>query len=429
MTVKRSGAGRSASARRFYVIGYFGEPNFGDELLCWVELRRLRQYFKGECSFLSVNGERSRQYTDPDGYAIEGFFPSLAYYIHLGAHIRAIYQSDLLVIGGGGLLGDHYAWTAVPRYAIDALWATVLGRRFVLVGLGVRDIKRRWIRHLSRWLLANAVRIYCRDGASAERATYILPGANVRVGPDLAHLVRLERRTERSRRYTILNLRKDPPLDRGRVVELALIMQERFGYVVLLAAERVDLGFYRELVRLIPAQYQESFEICWPRTLEEAIDVISLAGLVVAERLHVNLVAVHAGVPVVAVAYEDKVREVLREITAPGATRVVTLEDVGPRIIDGVGARQGGEIDLRVAEERRRAAERFDEAVRGGLSCGRPALSRRFTAILWLCALLPMGTIVPGLSRVRKWRRRVKRKAERGVSTEGKGAGEARFGG
>lgn len=374
----------------YYCIGFFGIPNIGDELLCAMVVDALRRLDPdARITLQTRSAEVSRNYTGIDAGFVEGFCPDTAYLRNLPRHVRAAREADLLVIGGGGLINDYYTWASVFRYFADVLWAIAFGRPYVFVGLGAVGARRRWLRPLVRFICRHAAGVYCRDAGSARRvATWGLRD-DVIVAPDLGHLIhdRLADATAAGA-PTVVNLREKPPLDPEAVRAMLAALAAR-GRLVLLAAEHPDVSYYRRLLQDAPEPLRASCRIIEPQTLTEAIGHIAGAAAVVAERLHVNLIAVHARRPLVALEYEDKVRQLLREAGLEQAGW--PLERIGAQVAERLHQTPPGADPDRLATLARQATEALARTLQAGRTAVRYSLGTRAAAAAWLLLVLGLS--------------------------------------
>ncbi len=371
----------------YYCIGFFGIPNIGDELLCAMVVDALRRLDPdARISLQTQSADVSRTYTGLDAGFVEGFCPDAAYLRNLPRHVRAAREADLLVIGGGGLINDYYTWASLFRYFADVLWAISFGRPYVFVGLGAVGARRRWLRPLVRFVCRHAAGVYCRDAASARRVGLWGSRDDVIVAPDLGHLIH-DRLPDVSQAEgpTVVNLREKPPLDPQAVRSMLAALATR-GRLVLLAAEHPDVVYYRRLLQDGPEPLRAACRIVEPQTLREAIEHIAGARAVVAERLHVNLIAVHARRPLVALEYEDKVRQLLHETGLEQAGW--PLERIGPRVADPLDATPPRADPVRLARLARQAAEALARTLQAGRTAVRYSFGTRAAAAGWLLLVL-----------------------------------------
>jgi len=377
----------------FYSVGYFGAPNLGDELLCKCVVNRLREAHAANTVYIMTrSAEVSRRYTGLDGKYVEGYWPEPEYFQNLCGHLRAVSDSSLVVIGGGGLIADYYSWSSIPRYCIDALWAILAGRRYVFVGLGVREVSRWWLRQVARFVCTHAGALYCRDKGSAERLKELTRCNHIRTGPDLAYLAKIHAyEGSVDRDYALINVRERPPIDREKLSEFCRELLQGVGGLVLLSAEKPDTDYYKRVVDDWDAREQAATRIVEPKSLNESIEWIQAAKFVAAERLHVNILAVRTGRRLLSINYEDKVKQFIDMLS--GEPLVCSLEELGAQQAKRLLASGIPRWSVSPGELEAWAKRIFDEIIRGGLaehSCG---LWVRFIAGAYLFALMGFGVL------------------------------------
>lgn len=103
----------------------------------------------------------------------------------LPALCRAVRQSDLVLVGGGGLFQDDDSLVKMPYWAVRVALARVLNRRVVGYALGVGPLTHRVSRVFARLAFACMDVISVRDDAAREVAQP-LTDKRVRVVPDPA---------------------------------------------------------------------------------------------------------------------------------------------------------------------------------------------------------------------------------------------------
>lgn len=375
----------------FYSIGFFGIPNIGDELLSAMVVEALEHEYPGCTTYLMTRSARiSADYTGLHCHFVEGCAPEMKYLLNLPGHLRAVSRSDLILIGGGGLIADHYSWFSVIRYFIDVCWAILFSRPYVFVGVGVVGIRRRWLRPFVRFICRHARAVYCRDDKSAERFASFGGRTDVMVGPDLGNLA-VERSIKpcETQAYALINFREKPPIEDHRIDELCRTLIEQAGEIVLLAAEQPEVDYYRRVVARWAEVEQAATRIVDPASLSEAIDWIRQARVVAAARLHVNVLAAHAQRPLLTLDYEEKVGKFmsalgegylscgLDQIDAAQARRLMVLD--GPNWSERLRA---------LAEDTRRS---FSDTVRIGLTGARYTLPTKVAALFHLLFALGLS--------------------------------------
>jgi polysaccharide pyruvyl transferase WcaK-like protein len=82
--------------------------------------------------------------------------------------IKAIRISDLVIIGGGGLLQDEFNITTIPRHLLPALIGKAYRKKVIFYALGVGPLNARYSKNLIRLLSAQADSVTVRDKESKE---------------------------------------------------------------------------------------------------------------------------------------------------------------------------------------------------------------------------------------------------------------------
>jgi polysaccharide pyruvyl transferase WcaK-like protein len=337
----------------------------------------------------------SRTYNELKGVAyVDGFWPTPEYLLNIRRHLTAARTADLLVIGGGGLISDIYSWQAIPSFCLEALWAILFNRRYVFAGIGVVEIRRRrLLGSLVRFTCRNARAIYCRDAASKERLTEQTGGtAPIVVGPDLAFLIPREAFCrEATRRDALVNLRVVPPVDAEAAAQMCVKLLTHVEKVVMLAAESGDEAIYRDIAARLDEALAKRVQVYFPESLTDAIEMIGSARLVVAERFHVNLIALFSDTPMVALNYEGKVKDLIGAFDE--AVPLVALHDIGGDTA-ALALRQHPPRQAKAIDRQRAQAELvFGNTVEEGLGPHAYRLETRIAAGLLVAVLMVVGVV------------------------------------
>lgn len=142
--------------RRLLIAGYYGFGNAGDELILMAMLQQLR----------SLNGESIRVLSnDPekteDEHHIQAVDRSSLWQI-----CKAIYQSEIFVLGGGGLLQDESGNLSIWYY-LRLLWIALFFRKKIFVyAVGVGVVRYFWNRKLVALTLNHVDVLTVRDHES-----------------------------------------------------------------------------------------------------------------------------------------------------------------------------------------------------------------------------------------------------------------------
>jgi polysaccharide pyruvyl transferase CsaB len=329
-------------AVRILISGYYGYANPGDEAILTVLLSELRRNIP-DAAVSVISGAPERTAADHGVNAILWSDPS--------AIGEAVKQSDLVISGGGGIFHDYGGYAAegllsegnwgLGFHVTAGLLAMVLGKPHVLYGVGVGPLFTDRGRQYVRALCAGASLISVRDEASAvllkdagvppervkltadpaflfepaspERAAEILaaeavPQSELLVGVALRHWAH---GVDLAAWETEMAAGLDLFLRRHEKSTVAFIQfQELSG------EQENDLSVARRVHEKMTLR-ERALVLQGSYTPAEKAAVLGRCQLVAAMRLHAIIFSASAGVPFVALTYDEKVRQVLRRLERP----------------------------------------------------------------------------------------------------------------
>jgi polysaccharide pyruvyl transferase CsaB len=315
------------SRAKIFLVGFYGMDNLGDDAI--------RESIERAGDQLGV---------EICNYAVRAERPGESRAVRLRgqgwrAYLRAIWNADRILIGGGGLLKDEgiKAWQGyglLVELLGTAALARLLGKSVALIGMGVGPIYSK----LGAWLIGPIARLtgcrVVRDQASAD-ALERLGVRDVEVCADpvfsMRDLMISENREAKTRQW--------PPR--------RMLISARPWYLMATdGAER-----WRQLVAAIAKTADDAIEdgleiqfacLFWPQDRTAAEEIIAAmrhgeqaciplkandwwgladdlrhSDVVVSMRYHAIVCATMASVPVVALAYEPKVVSLARDVGIP----------------------------------------------------------------------------------------------------------------
>jgi polysaccharide pyruvyl transferase WcaK-like protein len=340
----------------------YGAPNFGDELLLLSNINYLNRVYNSPIiNVITFSAHGSRRYLDiPVNYS-EGYWPTPKFFLKFHSIVKVLYQSDLLIIGGGGLISDtHSPWSTLG-YFLNAVIAMLLNRPFILVGIGALQLHRKLLKMFLRVILPHSRGIYCRDRFSKEIVASLCGAMDIVVGPDLSFLYRKRKITAPHGAYGLLNLRQKPRKDTMPIVDVINTITRQGWKLLLFCAEAADKQYYDGLISNEAVENKKEISVFVPNNLLEGIEVIGSSNFVIAERLHVNAVSYFYKVPTLTVAYENKVSDFVssfvpipaiiksRELDGKTVTTFLSkLSDIEDKIVDTKLLRKRVEYTLRL---------------------------------------------------------------------------------
>lgn len=311
----------SAIAPRFYIHGYYGNQNLGDEAILIVLVEGLRKLWP-DCEISIVSADTG----SPKRVGVN----------KVGDWQEAICQSDVVIIGGGGMFDDAgpHGWRdQIPMFR-EIRFAKANQKKIIFLAVGAGPFKT---------LLGKL--IFFLDGLRADLITVrdleSLRGARrcmiakrkLKVTADLAWM--LSKKDMRSLEginamQKIHDLRRpiigvnvfsysallfnSPQVDRERRQALGIvlneIMEDTGGSAVFISAQgNRDGDDYHEAMRLISEiRHQDRcMNIEYLPEPGETKTLLASIDCLIAMKLHASLLAYSEGVPVIGLSYHTKI--------------------------------------------------------------------------------------------------------------------------
>lgn len=318
--------------------GWYGAANLGDELILSTFVDWVREA-GGTPRVISVHPAHTRAMLDVDA----------ADYTSLAEVVEGIAACDLFVLGGGGLFQnydvfdraslDRFPARNVSQFAQYFLLARELGIPAVVLAQGVGPLRKHDAREITATVFEEAELCSVRDKESAALLTSIGVRRLVPIAADPAWAFRgtsqsvsLRERFPQFAGLRVLTLVvRDWPFDAHWEDEfvgtLKAAIPKGWGCLWLDFARTPSADVERvqgsEIAhRLIARLGDERVHVVWEgMRLDEAIAIISASDAMIAMRLHAALLGHRAGIPVVTLEYDDKVRVLGDELRVPHELR------------------------------------------------------------------------------------------------------------
>jgi polysaccharide pyruvyl transferase CsaB len=327
---------------KILIGGYYGANNIGDEAILQAMLASLRA-LRSDLAIRVVSHDPQRTSAQTGLEALSWRdMPALA---------AAVRDSDLVLVGGGGLFMDYWGLDAesffrithggISTYGSLALLARAMGIPCMLYGVGVGPLNSPQAREYTRQIFLAADLASVRDGASLALLREIgldpLP-AHIHQTADPACALQVSQPALEAARARLAGLGLD--FDRP-LLGVSVRFWEESGsmadWLAVLSAELRHFGAQNGVnLLLLPFQTDpegrvtDDLGVC--RALQEAIDlpgqvfslpevlpvtemqaVLGQCDLVLGMRLHALLLALNQLVPVVGLAYDPKVSAQMAE--------------------------------------------------------------------------------------------------------------------
>ncbi|MEO8849332.1 MAG: polysaccharide pyruvyl transferase family protein [Casimicrobiaceae bacterium] len=387
-----------ANPRRVVMVGNYGSLNLGDELLLSVISGWVKEA-GGIVVAVSVSPDETRA-----THGVEAVS-----YGDLPAIVEAFATADLLVLGGGGLFQDYDALDAevvgrfpayeATQFAQYAYLAETLGVPRAALAQGVGPLRSENSRELTRDVYQRMSSISLRDAHSAAILQDIGVAARPLIAPDPGWSWLGEEPPARP-------LDNEYPALKGRKVLAVVVRDWPFEehwedkFVQVLGTALADdwvclwIDFFRAPLpvgspqpesviarRLIDRLGTAAQHIIWTgTTIQQAYAAIRQCDAALAMRMHALLMAHLAGLPAVALEYDEKVGAMNADLGMPASQRLKLGEierALGPalEIVTGSTRSQAFRVTGSVACELSRAALKHRDLLWEAMSATKQTVS------------------------------------------------------
>ncbi len=312
------------------IAGYYGFGNVGDEAILTTMVDDLREQ-RRDLEFIVVSGNPTETAAAYNVFSV--------HWQDIDALLDAARESDLIILGGGGLFQDHWGvikgtsltpyHSGISFYSAIGMLAALYQKPFMIYSVGVGPVTSEEGRRLTRWTFDLANICTVRDLESKNiLISFGIPEEKVEVVPDPALTLSFD---SPSANNILQNHGSDPmtPLvgvcirnwGDGEAAErwkkeLAAAL-DRF-----LEAHNAHIVFipFQILERTLENDHSAGLDIVSMMQNEDRVSLlsesyspvvtrglISHCHLVIGMRLHSLIFAANTGVPAVALVYEPKV--------------------------------------------------------------------------------------------------------------------------
>ena len=320
-----------------FLVGYYGFGNIGDEAILSAILAEFRAR-QPDVRFVVASGNPANTTA---AHGVEAIA-----WNDLAAIHRAVQASDLVMIGGGGLFHDYWGvdpdtfltnkhW-GVAYYAGPALLTTLYRKRLMLYAVGIGPLYSAHGIKLTRMTAQTAQAITVRDpGSKTALEDMGIPAASIRVTadpafafqPTLAPILESAAGENFVLRRPVLaaaprhwSIGVHPEfLERELAAAFDLFLEQLGGSVVLVPFQ--NLSGERENDRATATRIlghmrlRERAAIAGGLTTPDQVYAcLKDCDIVFGMRLHALIFAATAGVPAVALSYDPKIDEIVRQL-------------------------------------------------------------------------------------------------------------------
>ncbi len=286
---------------KYVVSGYIGFDNFGDEAIAQVLTSYLKNNGAEKITLISSNPEKTSKKYDVNSAGMLDF-------------IRPIFESDVLISGGGSLLQDLTSLKSLLYYLAVIMTALVLNKKVVIFAQGFTPFRTRIGKFLTKFVLKRCQKITVRDEKSQQLLLDM--GIKSEVIPDPVFGIETPK-IEHS--GVGVQLRSFPTITPEFLEALAEEVSVRFaGQKIKLISlqDSLDLPILNDFAKILQLK-GEKCEIVTGLGVNDAVNVISSLEHLIGMRFHACLVGAKAGVKVLGINYDIKVETLAKQVGFP----------------------------------------------------------------------------------------------------------------
>ena len=345
--------------RNVLLLGTFGHSNIGDDLLhsIFVELLKpcATEIWCNAADTSLVPGWIK-------GNPVVKLFPT---YSGLWSKLRAFLRAEAIVFGGGSILKELSKNTGRWRYA-TLVWITGVAilcmltrKKLYAFGIGVGPLKSWFGRKLSSCIIKRMKLVVVRDSKSYEIACSLVPPshhAKIVQGVDASFMGPWprERGVEQLSSFKYLSALKksgnvliglnavynvkdqaDPDVVAQALARFINIMlsQKPLARVVFFPFQTAynpkhdKLYYVRYILPRVDPKYHDRCILLEELSAVNLLDYLQLVDLMIAMRLHALIACVRAGIPFIAILYDEKCNNFVKDLNYPYAIEVHELRE------------------------------------------------------------------------------------------------------
>lgn len=305
---------------KIFLAGYYGFKNFGDELLLYKVIQDISEIIP-DVQFLVWSGDIG--YTER---FLKDYYVKAVNRFSLEETLSAVKSSDIVVLGGGGLIQEHYGLRVehlfkefgrhVPSYAIPPLLGRIFGKKVFYWCLGHGPVVTEEGEEFSRWFYSLADVVTLRDEYSFIEVKRLLPELEVYLDTDPLFDFDFKRYSQEEITGAIgFNIRswfnEDALINEFSKALKELSETEGFKVIPI----PCDLSTDNEVIKRVLDSLRK--ELIFDIKIESVTDVIkaiSASTVFVGMRLHALIAGYMLGKPILGISYDPKTEEFLRKV-------------------------------------------------------------------------------------------------------------------
>lgn len=275
---------------KIFLLGYYGYGNFGDELM----RKGIEDFFqKFNIQYRLALPKRISKET------LSRF--------NIFEIIEAIYESDITIYGGGGLLQDITSLKSFLYYASIIKLSFLFQKPVILFGNSLGPVKNKFNRFLLRKILQNSkTYFFSRDLISYKYAKHInAENTKLSCDPSIRYLKKISlEELKQSQEIELLLIPQQKKFsEQTEYIQQYDILKNYFSKIKVCPAQKTDEKIAKLIADRLGAEAYLNID-----NVDNIISLILSSNLVISERFHPSVVAAYFGIPFISVENSKSVR-------------------------------------------------------------------------------------------------------------------------
>lgn len=288
---------------KYVVSGYIGFDNFGDEAIAHVLVQHLKSAGAEKITLISSNPAKTSHIYGVSSCGMFGFLPS-------------IFESDILISGGGSLLQDATSVKSLIYYLLVILTGILLRKKVQIYSQGIGPINSQIGVVLTKFILKRVNEITVRDKKSQELLkSWDIPSILVK-----DPIFDLELPKKHLKGTVGVQLREFIGVDDEFLDKLAKEIAKRFSdkkINLVSLQDSIDLKICEKFAQMLNDNRVYNVSVMNGLSLNDVFETLSSFEYLVAMRFHANVVGIKSEVKTLAINYDPKVEKLAQEYNLP----------------------------------------------------------------------------------------------------------------
>lgn len=289
------------------MIGNYRAGNLGDDAIFAGVISELREIgYHGSVSYMGGNINTSEEI-----YGAFKKYPFLPLGFrsfmngNLFESIKAIKNSDLIILGGGGLFVDSETIFAAIIWSFHAFFCILLKKPFICYSQSVGPLKSNISKLLTKIVFKKAKAIHFRDVLSLDELKKLGINREVTIGIDSAFSYLLSQKEHTKGHQMIISLR-DWDVSSNDLWNQIFEAVNEFAYQEKLKIILVPMDISRKTEIEKMKKCHQDIRVV--NSVEDLSKLVSSAKLILSMRLHMGIFAASLGVPCLSIAVSQKLK-------------------------------------------------------------------------------------------------------------------------